>query len=133
MKNKIYILSAVTIADEKFKQMIDSYVAFLEDSDNEVYHPRRDTDQNEHPFNISVSNVSAIRDSDEVHIFYDSESLGSHFDLGALFYLEFMSLDKKKRKIKLIEFRLSSSNSMIYRDNFVKLIKRMEDWRDETI
>ena len=47
------------------------------------FYPKRDAPQNDKTgYNIVKSEVDAIKECDEVHIFWDVKSYGSHFDLG---------------------------------------------------
>ena len=53
-----------------------------------VHYPPRDTCQDDPTgFQICKDNVSAIKEADVIHIYYDPESRGSLFDLGVSFTL----------------------------------------------
>ena len=72
------------------------YVEKLEEDGLKVYFPPRDTNQkDETGYNICLSHYRAMQVVKEVHIFWDVNSKGSHFDLGMAFAL--------KKKIKLIK------------------------------
>ena len=85
MTKKIYILSAVTNATDNQKAEIDRYVQQLEENGNSVYLPHRDTNPNQEIVLINYDNFKAIQNCNEAHVFYDSTSKGSHFDLGMCF------------------------------------------------
>lgn len=53
-----------------------------------VHLPHRDTDQTASGYNICIENGDAIFNADEVHIFYNPESQGTHFDMGVAFALK---------------------------------------------
>lgn len=88
-KKKIYIICPVRNITLKEKATIDLYVTFLENSENEVFLPYRDAPQaNRICCEIVIPEVKAISESNEVHIFWNRTSEGSHFDLGVVFYLK---------------------------------------------
>jgi nucleoside 2-deoxyribosyltransferase len=81
----IYIICPVRSASEKQTAEAQRYVEQLEQEGHTVYFPLRDVDQ-DHPDgarHIVEAELTAIRQSHEVHIFWDKTSKGSHFDLGA--------------------------------------------------
>jgi hypothetical protein len=84
---KIFVVCPVRNVDELTKSCINKYVCDLERDGRTICHwPSRDTDQNDPiGFNICAENRRAIHESDEVHIWYDSNSQGSLFDVGMLF------------------------------------------------
>ena len=85
---KIYLCCPVRNADAKVKEELDAYVRELEDAGHDVHYPPRDTDQGATGLKICLQNTNAIRDCDEVHVWFDPASTGSHFDLGAAFVLK---------------------------------------------
>ena len=65
-----------------------SYVAELEKGGHQVYFPPRDTPQDDPTgLNICLRMCQQIRLADEVHIFYNKDSQGIHFDMGCAFAL----------------------------------------------
>ena len=48
-------------------------------------HHHRDTNQDAKGFDICKQNSEAIMRADVVHVFYNSKSQGTHFDLGVAF------------------------------------------------
>ena len=95
---KIFIISPVTIATKKDREMLLEYAEGLELDGHQVHLPLRDTDQNHSLMGINHQNFDTIRSADEVHVFYRKKSKGIHFDLGMAF-----SLNKKIRFIETTE------------------------------
>ena len=59
----------------------------MESEGYEVHYPTRNTKQIDPSggFNICTENCQAIRDADEIHVFWTKKSQGSTFDLGMTF------------------------------------------------
>jgi len=91
---KIFIICTVRSATEEYKKKLEDYVTNLEKT-YKVHLPHRDTDQSASGYNICAQNKKAILDADEVHVFYNPDSQGTHFDLGVAFAYE--------KKIKVVE------------------------------
>lgn len=85
---KIYICCTVRGATEEYKKKLEDYVTKLEQQTHIVHLPHRDTNQNATGIEICIENMNAIKTADEIHVFYNSKSQGSHFDLGMAFVLE---------------------------------------------
>jgi hypothetical protein len=114
---KIYILCPVRNITEEQKKIIDDYVESIEWLTREVegdglaegcwfkkkirkianvHYPPRDVNQNDKTgISICKQHLKAMKKCDEVHIFWDNTSKGSHFDFGMAFALG--------KKIKLIK------------------------------
>ena len=74
---------------EEEAQFIQNYIAKLESQGHNVHYPPRDTNQDDPiGLNICTENKGGIRKSDEVHIYWNSASSGSKFDLGMTFMEE---------------------------------------------
>jgi len=84
---KIFVICTVRNATPEYKQKLEDYVANLERNGHEVHLPHRDTDQTARGFDICTQNMNAIIAADEIHIFYNKESQGTHFDMGVAFAL----------------------------------------------
>lgn len=82
---KIFIICTVRGASEEYKKKLEDYVAKLEKEGCEVHLPHRDTNQQASGYNICIQNTRAIAMCNEVHVFYNPESQGTHFDLGVSF------------------------------------------------
>lgn len=85
---KIYVICSVRGASEEYRKNLEDYTAKLESEGHEVHLPHRDTNQDATGFEICLQNMNATKDADEIHIFYSSESTGTHFDLGMAFVLQ---------------------------------------------
>jgi len=93
---KIFVICPVRNADESFTRFIHRYVADLEGQGHQVHLPPRDTDQTDpHGIEICLRNCDAIIAADEVHIWFDPQSTGSHFDRGMLFAMLRLGMPKK--------------------------------------
>ncbi len=84
---KIFVICTVRKATEEYIEKLESYVAELEEQDHNVHLPHRDTNQNARGFDICKQNCKAITEADEIHIFYNPDSQGTHFDMGVAFAL----------------------------------------------
>ena len=82
---KIFVICTVRGASEDYKTRLEDYVSNLESSGCTVHLPHRDTDQTASGYDICTQNARAIAGSDEVHIFYNPDSQGTHFDMGVAF------------------------------------------------
>lgn len=96
---RIFIICSVRGMDDAYREKLEKYVAKLEAEGNQVHLPHRDTDQTASGLGICMQNTDAIRDADEVHIFYSSKSTGTHFDMGSAF-----AMDKKIVIVESEEF-----------------------------
>lgn len=84
---KAFVICTVRGASEEYQKRLEDYVSKLESDGIQVHLPHRDTNQNDTGLNICTQNASAIKDADEVHIFYNPDSQGTHFDMGVAFSL----------------------------------------------
>jgi len=98
---KIYILCSVRNATDRQRAELEAYTSWLEEKGHEVHLPHRDTNQQSSGLEICMENGAAIAMSDEVHIFYDEDSMGSHFDLGMVFALD--QLEGRKKRVRLVK------------------------------
>lgn len=85
----IFLICPVREAgDSGDSEAIACYVAKLESEGHKVHWPKRDTDQVDAiGYRICTDNYIAIREADEIHIWWSSTSKGSLFDLGMAFAL----------------------------------------------
>ena len=111
---KIFIICSVRNATNEYKVKLEKYIKFLEEDGYEVHLPHRDTNQDETGLNICQQNKNAIIESDEVHLFYNSNSQGTHFDLGVSF--------AANKKIKIIENEKFDSGK-----SFARMIQEWEN------
>ena len=93
---KIFLISTVRLGEDV---RASKYVEYMEKLGHEIHYPIRDTNQIDPTggWDICKQNMRAIQYCDEVHIFYNPASQGTHFDLGMAFVLG--------KKIKLINDR----------------------------
>ena len=94
MNKQIYIICPVRLATWEQKERINEHVFFLESEGHKVCLPYRDVQQTT-PVEIVERERTEIMSCDEVHVFWDNNSIGSHVDLGMAIGL--------KKDIKLIE------------------------------
>jgi nucleoside 2-deoxyribosyltransferase len=68
---------------------VSAYVRRLEAQGHTVFFPPRDTDQTDDGIGLNIcrANRRWIELADEVHVWWNPESTGSHFDLGMAFAL----------------------------------------------
>jgi hypothetical protein len=85
---RIYIICPVRNGDIYQTDNIRRYAAGLRESGHTVHFPPDDAPQSD-PIGTTICEVhrSAMLACDEVHIFWDSDSKGSHFDLGMAYVL----------------------------------------------
>lgn len=91
---RIFIICSVRNTTDEYKTILENYTQALEKEGHIVHLPHRDTNQLATGFEICSQNLEAIKNADEVHIFYSSKSTGTHFDMGVAFALN--------KKIRLI-------------------------------
>ena len=115
---KIYIICKVRGASPHTKAALEAYADILEDAGHLVHLPHRDTDQEAGGLEICMENGASIHLSDEVHVFWDESSKGSHFDLGMAFMLDMLVGHKKK--IRLIQY--GGVGSIAKGDDFEQLL-----------
>ena len=82
---RAFIICTVRGASEEYRKKLEDYVANLEANGYEVHLPHRDTNQNARGYDICNQNAKAIAMAHEVHVFYNTDSQGTHFDMGVAF------------------------------------------------
>lgn len=85
----IYIICPVRHASKSLLKDMREYVEGLRSEGHHVHFPPDDVDQND-PTGKKIVNEhkEAMKKADEVHVFWDVKSSGSHFDLGMAFILD---------------------------------------------
>lgn len=83
----VFIICTIRSATQDYINKLEAYVSDLENKRYKVYAPHRDTNQMSLGYEICKQNMQGIIDADEVHIFYNSKSQGTHFDMGMAFAL----------------------------------------------
>lgn len=96
-EQKVYIVCPVRDAAPEITQEIQEYVDGLEKEGLDVHFPPRDVEQEDPTggYRICSEHLAAMIDCNEVHIFWDKDSKGSHFDVGMAF-----ALNKKMKLVK---------------------------------
>lgn len=84
---RVFIICTVRGASAEYQKELEDYVDDLESQGIKVHLPHRDTVQTNTGIQICNQNAGAIKASDEVHIFYNPDSQGTHFDMGVAFSL----------------------------------------------
>lgn len=92
---KIFIICSVRGATKDYQNRLEAYAKELQDDGHFVHLPHKDTIQTTTGIHICRQNRNAIRNADEIHIFYNKTSQGTHFDMGVAFALN--------KRIKIIE------------------------------
>ncbi len=85
---RIFLICPVRTPDDK--EYADWAVDRLERQGHEVHYPPRDVDQTDDGvgFEIVKAHRRAMLEADEIHVIWNPESTGSHFDLGSAFMLQ---------------------------------------------
>ena len=96
---KVFIICTVRGASNEYRAKLEAYVKDLEYKGYIVHLPHRDTKQDDTGINICTNNMNAIRSANEVHVFYNPDSTGTHFDLGGAF-----ALDKKLVVVENVDY-----------------------------
>ncbi len=85
---KIYLIMPVRMADPAVTKLAHAHMEALESRGDEVHYPPRDAPQDDPTGRvICETHRAAMLEADEVHIFWDVNSKGSHFDLGMAYAL----------------------------------------------
>lgn len=85
---RIYVVCPVRVETEEHTPVLEKYLKDMESQGHEVFFPKRDAPQKSSTgFDIIESELFAIKCADEVHVLWDENSKGSHFDLGMAFAL----------------------------------------------
>lgn len=84
----IYIICAVRNADPERVKQLRLYAAQSRRDGHRVHFPPDDAPQDDSTGKaICETHLAAMRKCDEVHVFWDVRSSGSHFDLGMAYAL----------------------------------------------
>jgi len=119
---KIFIICTVRMGENP--KAIE-YVNKLEAEGHKVHYPPRDTNQIDDTggFRICRDNRDAINEADEVHIFYDARSQGTHFDLGMAFVL--------RKKIKLVDVAAAENDAYPVQKGGKSFLRVIQFWSEE--
>ncbi len=85
---RIFLICPVRTPDDE--EYADWVVDHLERQGHTVHYPPRDVDQTDDGvgFEIVQTHRKAMLEADEIHVIWNPESTGSHFDLGSAFMLQ---------------------------------------------
>jgi len=87
---KIHLICPVRKISEEVDKMLDDYVVELESKGHTVHYPKRDVCQDDDGIGLSICqhHLTNMKSADEVHILWDADSKGSHFDFGMAFAMD---------------------------------------------
>ena len=86
--SNVYLIVPVRSADVRAERIALDYVDRMEAEGHSVHFPPRDVNQDcSTGRTICEAHRKAMIESDEVHVIWDIESKGSHFDLGMAYAL----------------------------------------------
>lgn len=85
---RIYIICPVRKAGSEI-DLVSAYVADLESQGHVVHYPPRDVDQTDDGVGLRICqhHRDAMEKADEVHVWWNPDSTGSHFDFGMAYAL----------------------------------------------
>jgi len=119
----VFIICPVRNADAQTQHILADYVQTLEEKGCQVHYPPRDTNQNDPIGNrICEENFKAILQADEIHVFYDKNSTGVHFDFGGVFMLT-QTLGYRKKIVFINKYEVVISKGK----SFPRLLAFLED------
>jgi nucleoside 2-deoxyribosyltransferase len=85
---KVYLICPVRNCPAEVLASISEYVKEQELFGHKIHWPHRDVSQSDPTGSaICATHLAAMRNADEVHVIWDVESKGSHFDLGMAYAL----------------------------------------------
>ena len=93
--SKIYILCPVRNVSAIQKAKIESYIDQLKEEGNQVHSFQNVNQDDPTGYGIVMGHLGGMKECDEVHVFWDVSSSGSHCDLGMAIALN--------KKIVLVE------------------------------
>ena len=86
---KIYVICAVRNATEEQVAHIRASVQVLKEMGHDVHFPPDDVDQDDPTGQaICEHHKKAMKECEQVHVYWDVTSKGSHFDLGMAYALD---------------------------------------------
>lgn len=117
---KVFLICPVRNIEKGELKIIGEYVEYLELEGIKVHWPYRDTDQSD-PIgnNICGTHRTEIKKCDEVHVWWNAESRGSHFDFGMAWMAE--------KPIKMINRLTGVSIEEYVHKSFEKLLHWVDD------
>ena len=114
----IYLICPVRAATMAEKAYLDQYVAMLEkDGGYTVHYPPREVDQTLPGPVICAKHRDAMCAADEIHVYWNPESKGSHFDLGMAYVLQLLF----NKTVQIINDVHATPNGKSYADVLLKM------------
>lgn len=116
----IYVICPVRNQSTEQGFHLEKYIKTLEDNGNTVFYPMRDAPQSSKTgYEIVEAELQAIKEADEIHVCWDINSKGSHFDLGMCYALNkiikmvhlFTPDGNEKSYVKTIEKYMADKNN----------------------
>lgn len=104
-KRKVYLICPVRFVTPVEAEEIRRHVGNLEaDGDTVVHFPPRDVDQSNDNGGVRIceEHRKAMFESDEVHVWWNEQSSGSHFDLGMAYMLDYVREQKGLPPIRFL-------------------------------
>jgi hypothetical protein len=86
MKKKVFIIRPVRLTNYSIDKAIEGIRNAYSET-VEIHDPSIHTDQEANEYEICSNNSSAIKNADEIWLWYNDQSKGSHFDIGIAFTL----------------------------------------------
>jgi nucleoside 2-deoxyribosyltransferase len=107
------------VMSDEVRQQLEEYVIELKNKGYKVQLPHQDDNQSKSGYEICKQNMKYIKKADEIHIFYNNQSKGLHFDLGMAFIL--------KKPIVVVKNELYSDGK-----SFPRMLKEWEKYIKKT-
>lgn len=127
-ETKVYIICPVRQATQKQVEACKIYVAFLEQEFGcQVHYPPRDVDQtnDDNGVRICFEHARYLIDADEVHVYWDETSQGSHFDLGMVFMANMYRTRLGLPRLKVKHFPDNSPQLDAFEKSFAHVLEHM--------
>lgn len=123
VQKKIHIICPVRGITPEQKKEMEEYVKQLRADGHQVHYPPDSVDQTDPTgYRICAAHLASMTQADEVHLFWEISSSGSHFDLGMFFALRLiLGVIGKEPKLVLVKnFQEDTPNK-----SYVKVIKEI--------
>ncbi|MBC8495854.1 hypothetical protein H8D36_06890 [archaeon] len=129
-----FLICTVREADANDLRFLENYVAEAEASGRKVYYPAKDTNQIDETggYQICCDNNLAMRESQEVSVYWTTKSQGTKFDLG----MAFNQHRTENKKIKLanrsdVEKMVQEQRAKGLAKSFEMVLLRLDDLAKE--
>ncbi len=128
-EKKVFVICVVRLADDAMRKKLEAYKQKLEAEGYRVHLPHLDTHQEADGYEICMQNMKAILAADEIHIFFNPKSYGTHFDLGVAFLACYLDDTKIIKTIENDEARDANSGQkkLLIEKSFGQMISKWEE------